>query len=175
MCFILLRLFHTLNSCGAFSVLCSLMLWSLRIRGQHNLWDILYIRADSVLVSSQWEKSLQSNTVSHWLGANLDSALVHHPYINGNHPLTWVPFFGEHCVNDTYTRLWCALSYCSFNRRFLMVRPAQLHITAQTVCKFPCKCHQIRLRNDVNIAQKHNTAAFGFYMSVWVSPKSGIN
>ena len=33
------------------------------------LW--LYV----VLAPSQWETSLQSNTVSHWLGANLESAL----------------------------------------------------------------------------------------------------
>ena len=31
--------------------------------------------ADSRLVPSQWETSLQSNAVSHWLGANLESAL----------------------------------------------------------------------------------------------------
>ena len=33
-------------------------------------------RADSRLGPSQWEMSLQSNTVSHWLGANLESALL---------------------------------------------------------------------------------------------------
>ena len=32
-------------------------------------------RADSRLVPSQWETSLQSNAVSHWLGTNLESAL----------------------------------------------------------------------------------------------------
>ena len=32
--------------------------------------------ADSMLAPSQWETSLQSNTVSHWLGANLESALL---------------------------------------------------------------------------------------------------
>ena len=32
-------------------------------------------RADSRLASSQWETSLQSNAVSHWLSANLESAL----------------------------------------------------------------------------------------------------
>ena len=32
-------------------------------------------RADSRLVPSQWEMSLQSNGVSHWHGANLESAL----------------------------------------------------------------------------------------------------
>ena len=35
-------------------------------------------RADSKLAPSQWETSLQSNAVSHWLGANLESALNHH-------------------------------------------------------------------------------------------------
>ena len=38
-----------------------------------------YYRADSRFVPSQWETSLQSNTVSHWLGANLESALGLHP------------------------------------------------------------------------------------------------
>ena len=33
------------------------------------------IRADSRLVTSQWEMSFQSNAVSPWLGANLESAL----------------------------------------------------------------------------------------------------
>ena len=32
-------------------------------------------RADSRFVPSQWETSLQSNTISHWLGANLESAM----------------------------------------------------------------------------------------------------
>ena len=36
----------------------------------------MYI-ADSRFVPSQWETSLQSNGVSHWLGANLESALMH--------------------------------------------------------------------------------------------------
>ena len=33
------------------------------------------IRGDSKLVPSQWESLLQSNGISHWLGANLESAL----------------------------------------------------------------------------------------------------
>ena len=32
-------------------------------------------KTDSMLAPSQWETSLQSNAVSHWLGANLESAL----------------------------------------------------------------------------------------------------
>ena len=35
------------------------------------------IRADSRSPPSQWEMSLQSNAVSHWLGANLESAMYH--------------------------------------------------------------------------------------------------
>ena len=34
-----------------------------------------HCRAHSMLAPSQWETSLQSNAVSHWLGANLESAL----------------------------------------------------------------------------------------------------
>ena len=34
-------------------------------------------RIDSRFAPSQWETVLQSNTVSHWLGANLDSALTY--------------------------------------------------------------------------------------------------
>ena len=39
---------------------------------QFSQWQF---RADSRLALSQWETSLQSNTVPHWLGANLESAL----------------------------------------------------------------------------------------------------
>ena len=35
-------------------------------------------RADSKLAPSQWETSLQSNAVSNWLGANLESALQYY-------------------------------------------------------------------------------------------------
>ena len=36
------------------------------------------VRAESRLAPSQWEMSLQSNAISHWLGANLESALYYH-------------------------------------------------------------------------------------------------
>ena len=45
--------------------------WGLGVR----LFCHWYFRADSMLAPSQWETSLQSNAVSHWLGANLESAL----------------------------------------------------------------------------------------------------
>ena len=41
-------------------------------------------RADSRLVPSQWETSLQSNAANHWLGTNLKSAL-HAFYISFGH------------------------------------------------------------------------------------------
>ena len=39
-------------------------------------FDVVIFRADSRHSPSQWETSLQSNTVSHWLCANLESALI---------------------------------------------------------------------------------------------------
>ena len=38
-------------------------------------WSVCNIRTDSRFAPSQWETSLQSNAVSHWLRANLESAL----------------------------------------------------------------------------------------------------
>ena len=40
------------------------------------LYLLVLCRTDSKFAPSQWETSLQSNTVSLWLGANLESALV---------------------------------------------------------------------------------------------------
>ena len=36
---------------------------------------LVQYRADSRFAPSQWETSLQSNAISHWLGASLESAL----------------------------------------------------------------------------------------------------
>ena len=41
-----------------------------------SVWCNQHHRADSRSAPSQWETSLQSNAVSHWLGANLESALT---------------------------------------------------------------------------------------------------
>ena len=38
---------------------------------------VWFIRADSRFAHSQWETSLQSNVVFHWLCANPDSTLIH--------------------------------------------------------------------------------------------------
>ena len=39
-----------------------------------HIWTLL--RSDSRFASSQWEKALLCNDVSHWLGANLESSLI---------------------------------------------------------------------------------------------------
>ena len=43
--------------------------------GVIKLLGVIYFRADSRLAPSQWETALRSNAVSHWLAANLESAL----------------------------------------------------------------------------------------------------
>ena len=46
-----------------------------------------YIRADSRFVPNQWEMLLQSNGISHWLGTNLEYALLYVFYINSRKKL----------------------------------------------------------------------------------------
>ena len=41
------------------------------------LWQVHISGLIPWLCHSQWETALQSNTVSHWLGANLESALIY--------------------------------------------------------------------------------------------------
>ena len=49
----------------------------IRATERWSLWCLMWPRnrADSRFAPGQWETSLQSNAVSHWLGANLESAL----------------------------------------------------------------------------------------------------
>ena len=50
------------------------------------IWiSVIYRSVDSGLAPSQWETSLQSNTVSHWKGAYLGSALYVYVKIYGSH------------------------------------------------------------------------------------------
>ena len=50
-------------------------IWHPAICNHHADAGSQYNKADSMLAPRQWETSLQSNAVSHWLGANLESAL----------------------------------------------------------------------------------------------------
>ena len=52
-----------------------LSLWVFNFKW-HGIIDIIMNRADSRLAPSQWETSLQSNAIPHWLGTNLESALI---------------------------------------------------------------------------------------------------
>ena len=54
----------------------SQLTWHPKILTLHILYLILIDDPDSRLGPSQWETSLHSNAVSHWLGANLESALL---------------------------------------------------------------------------------------------------
>ena len=49
----------------------------IRATERWSVWCLMWPinRADSRFAPGQWETSLQSNAVSHWLGANLESAL----------------------------------------------------------------------------------------------------
>ena len=59
--------YSTLYEIVSFNVWVTYYVW--------NLISVLsWVRADSRFVPSQWETSIQSNAVSHWLGANLESA-----------------------------------------------------------------------------------------------------
>ena len=53
------------------------------------LSDIASDRADSRFAPSQWEMVLQSNAVSHWLGANQESALLWHGQCDFDAPQRW--------------------------------------------------------------------------------------
>ena len=77
-------------------------------------------RADSRLAPSQWETSLQSNAVSHWLGANLESAL------KCMAPVPWEK-------QQTQITRWCWRGY-----QHWLVRP----FTAELVTR-PVKCQQM--------------------------------
>ena len=63
--------------------------WDLSLRWVSDSYNTLqhpagYIRADSRFAPSQWETSSQSNAISHWLGTNLESALLYCP-VPGKH------------------------------------------------------------------------------------------
>ena len=66
------------------SVLASV--WSHYIRCSVSC-QIVYHRTDSRFAPSQWETALLCNDVSHWLGANLASALYHHGGKYGPSPI----------------------------------------------------------------------------------------
>ena len=82
---------------------------------QHLRWikQSIY-RADSRFAPSQWQTSLQSNAVCHWLGSNLESALIgsipafhivveNAAYITPSH---YIILFKVHHLKPKGSRLW---------------------------------------------------------------------
>ena len=97
-------------------------------------------RADSRLAPSQWETSLQSNVVFHWMGANLESALT---YMNKSlmnietRPTEWMTCFRQ----KHYMKILLHDQTFKFS---LIVRIVvcewawQLAVTAEAVNLVPC-------------------------------------
>ena len=80
----------------------------------------MIIRADSKLAVSQWETLLQSNAVSHWLGANLESALIIIPWMDlsvpslvqgDSLPGTWIHIVE---IRWSYDHLHCMIEFSYF-------------------------------------------------------------
>ena len=74
---------HTVES------LCNQFQHQLSCFSCYHLFHVI-LRADSRLAPSQWQMSLQSNAVSHWLGATLESALILHSPLWSHRP--WCSF-----------------------------------------------------------------------------------
>ena len=70
------------------------------------LWYMIQ-RADSTIVPSQWETSLQSNAVCHWLGTNLESALRYTEVVQIQYLefLVMWRWFMKKCFHTWYTGL----------------------------------------------------------------------
>ena len=88
---------------------------------------------------SQWEILLQNNAVSHWLGANLESALVHYIYptsIHSSHASFVIGIRGTHGPDPSY--LGQKLAFMSDDR---WVQRLGAHCNIKTI--FPCTGNHI--------------------------------
>ena len=63
-----------------------------------------FIRADSRLAPIQWEMALFCNDVSHWLGANLESALFHE-WHNLSMPIKTKKVLGGHTLSTCFSAI----------------------------------------------------------------------
>ena len=95
-------------------------------------------RADSRLAISQWETSLQNNAVSHWLGANLESALC------CKMPLYSVQVLCE--TGNGLAVLWCQISTAQNTDVTLLqanIWPGYRIIYQQFLSPWGCSYHNI--------------------------------
>ena len=63
-------------------------------------WLGANLESDSRLAPSQWERSLQSNATSHWLGTNLESACLNISYIQHQQWCRMLTHWGLHTIVD---------------------------------------------------------------------------
>ena len=105
--------------------------WRLK-RGIFTAW-VWYVRADCRLAPSQWETSLQSNAVSHWLGANLESIL----YMDVPGCLQSACWIGNCHIHLTYCETRLLESKGRISMTFIWNSKAFIHETAfeNVICK----------------------------------------
>ena len=72
-----------------------------------------HARADSRFAPSQWETSLQSNAVSHWLGTNLESALHALSSVNPDPgKISWWASLISHLTTGSFYWKWNSIFKC---------------------------------------------------------------
>ena len=92
---------------------------------------ILANRDDSRCAPIQWETSLQSNAVSHWIGANLESALAIMDHATDAHFLYTI-VTSLHCLLDDIS--WCAYHVLVIT----FIQFAALYIASRTATDREC-------------------------------------
>ena len=93
---------------------------------QHAQWSQLNeSKADSRLLPSQWETSLQYNVVSHWLGANLEATLES---IN----MSMVPTSNSSNIHISTGRIWRFSVLAVLQTRFIT---PTLHLIRKDRCR----------------------------------------
>ena len=125
-------------------------------------------RSDSRLAPGQWETPLQSNTVSHWLGANLDSALLR--YKVNMISLTTPP------RGNAFRILWgIPIIKVSVTKIFLSFFIVTLKTAEQTI-ELPVICHAMTIiwlhcSENVRCWNRNISGKHGQYRCCW-SPGS---
>ena len=84
---------------------------------------IYYPRANSRSAPSQWEMSLPSNAISHWLGANLDSALKSLFMLSLEYSVLWGLDKYHGCWSPGTTESQVISSHCSITWWYSLKSP----------------------------------------------------
>ena len=87
-----------------------------------------YFRADSRFAPSQWETALLCNDISHWLGANLESALLFHPSVSYDTKNTRNTT--KMLISPMTTRLWRDMCLSDIWHTFPQTCGLMIHISS---------------------------------------------